>query len=136
MNEKLILGKKTPKQILNDVETRLVQKVISGMIWLTAIILAIILSGTEFREYVIFLILGFWVFAVILFYLGNRCPFCDSFKSYENYEIGRFFSIRKGSFRCDKCNFSSNQISENVDMLSRGVEVDKDTIAQVYRRKI
>ncbi len=134
-DDKFILGCKTKEQILNDVENRFIQKLFSALIWITAIILLIVLSSTELQRYVFLMIITSWVISVLLFLSGNRCPFCDSFKGYESYDLG-IFVIRKGSFRCNKCNFSSNQIKEVIDMLKRGVEINAEVIAKFNRRDI
>jgi hypothetical protein len=134
-DDKFILGCKTRKEILNDVETRFVQKLFSGMIWITAMILLIILSSTDLQRYVFLMIIISWVISVLLFLMGNRCPFCDSLKGYEHYKLG-IFEIRKGSFRCNKCNFSSNQIKELIEMLERGVEINAESTARFNKREI
>jgi hypothetical protein len=137
LNEnKFILGKKTRKQILNDADNRFVEIVFGYAFGITALILLMIFSNSEIDElYIIIVLIGFVVISLTLHFLGRRCAFCDSIKGIEHYEIGGF-TAKKGSFRCNSCNFSSHQIKEIIDMLERGVEINAETIARFNKRDL
>jgi hypothetical protein len=135
-DDKFILGCKTRKEILNDFENRFVEIVFGYAFILVAFVLLILSSNSELDKlYVLLILTSIVIIGMVLLFLGRRCPFCDSMKSVEYYEIMGFSAV-KGSFRCNNCNFSSNQIKEVIDMLKRGVEINAEVIAKFNRRDI
>lgn len=85
VDEKLILGKKTRSKILKDAENRFIQFAVGMVFIVGAMVLLVILSikpllGKTLEIIAIFMMIFLPVIGVILFYLSNRCVFCDHFK--------------------------------------------------------
>ena len=137
---RFILGKKTRTEILKDAENRFIQLVIAALFWFTGMILVIIFSLKSFAndvyEKIVIIAVGLlFIVGTVLTYMGNRCPFCNKLKWFDYWE-NRYFAVRKWTYKCYNCNLSDKQIKEIVDMLIRGVEIDKETIASFNKRDL
>lgn len=126
---------KTKEQIINAYENRVVLKFIAGIVWIGGIVLTIILSGRYGRALASTVSAVSFVTAILLTIFAIRCPLCDGLKSPQSVEVG-IFRLRTGFFRCEGCNLSNGQVREYVDLLQRGVEIDKTVLAGLSRRDL
>ena len=126
---------KTKEQIVDAYENTIMLKVISGVLVIGGIVLAIILSGRSNYTLTSIVLSVSFIIALIVMLFALRCPICGGFMSHEYFEIG-VVSVRKNSFRCDKCNLSAKQIREYVDLLKRGVDIDANVIARHNQREL
>jgi hypothetical protein len=126
---------KTKEQIIDAYENRIVLKFIAGIVLVGGIALTIILSGNSSRALTTTVLAVSFVTAIILTVLAIRCPLCDSLKSPGYAEFG-IIHVKTGFFRCEKCNLSNGQVREYVDLLRRGVDIDKAVIARLSRRNL
>ena len=126
---------KTKEQIINAYENRLVLKCIAGIVLVGGIALAIILSGSSSHALITAVLAVSFATAIILTVFAIRCPLCDSLKTPEYAEFG-VIRVKTGFFRCEECRLSNGQVREYVDLLQRGVDIDKAVVARLSRRDL
>lgn len=127
--------KKSKEQIINDFENRFALTCLSGAVLVVGIILAIILSEDSNRLIQVITLFSAFILANIIGLFAIRCPICDRFKHYDYFDVS-IFRIKTGFYRCEDCNLSNKQIREYVDLLRRGVDIDKNTIARFNKREL
>ena len=126
---------KTKEQIIDAYESRGALKVVSGILVVGGTVLAITLPGSSARTLTTVVLTVSFVSAIIITLFAIRCPICDSMKTPE-YLGNRIIGVKTGFFRCDTCNLSNAKVREYVDLLKRGVDIDKDAIARFNRREL
>lgn len=126
---------KTKEQIIDAYENRVVMKVIAGIVLTGGIVLTIVVSNRPSSVPPAIVLAVSFVIAFVLMLLALRCPLCDSLKSRRHVEIG-IISVATGFYHCEKCNLSNEQVREYVDLLQRGVEIDKNVLARLYKRDL
>lgn len=139
-DEKPILGEKTRSKILEDAETRFIQFAVGLIFIVGTIILLTILSIKPWLDKTLEIIaISVLIFlptvGLILFYLSNRCVFCDHSKWRELWG-NKYISGKKMTYICYKCNLSDARANEILDMLERGVEINSETIARFNKRDL
>jgi hypothetical protein len=126
---------KTKEQIIDAYENRVVMKVIAGMVLTGGIVLTIIVSNRPSSVLPAIVLAVSFAIAFVLMIFALRCPICDSWKSHRYVEIG-IIRMATGFYHCEICNLSNGQVREYVDLLKRGVEIDKNVLARLYKRDL
>jgi len=126
---------KTKEQIINAYENRFVLTLISAMVQIAGIALTVILADDSNHTASSVALFASLLIALVLIGFAIRCPICNNLKSPEYFETG-VFRVKTGFFRCDKCNLTNKQIGEYVDLLKRGIDIDKNTIARFNKRDL
>ena len=127
--------KKTKAQIIDAHENRFVLTFISGIFQIAGIALAIILADDSDHSKSSITICVCFVVSLILIAFAVRCPICNRMKSPEYFDTN-IFRMKTGFFRCNRCNLSNKQIRKYVDLLKRGVDIDKNVIAEFNKRDL